>query len=296
MNKAFDLKCGHFCWSADSIISNNLFLKIHDKIIEGYQGVGSVGDTIQSNRKSVNFFINKKKNGIININSKELIKFALKNQGITNINNVIDNKLRTHAHYASRVCYENLNFRLSFGFKFHPLYLEPQIRITNQFVGSVDYALAPSVINLKKFYILNSFTEKELKKKNYVNFDLQDPVFFTLWDINKSVYNVHHLNRRITPRNMALDLSQAYFQDEKRLTENFIIQNWTDDKKLKKKIILLKNFRRQMLAFLFFYTTINFFNIIKYIFFKNIITLIKILVKKLLNILVKIFNFFVNKI
>jgi hypothetical protein len=295
MNKAFDLRCGHFCWSADSVVSNNLFIKIHEKITEGYKGIGSVGDYIQLNRKSINFF--KKKKGIININSLDLIKFALKNKGKININNIIDNKLKLRSQYPSRVSLENFNYRLSFGHKFHPLYLEPEVRINEQFIGSVDYALAPTVINLKKYYILGSFTEKDLKEKKYMNFNLQDPVFFTLSDINKSIYNINHINKPITPKIMAYHWSKTYFCNEKKLIKNIIIQNWFFDQNIEKKIILIKKFRKQVLRFLILYeiyNVINFYYIRdflkkKFFFTRNI-------VKKILNILIKMFNFFINKI
>jgi hypothetical protein len=298
MNKAFDLNCGHFCWSADAIISNNLFLKIYEKILDGYQGIGSPGNTINFSKKNINFLIKRKKFGIINIDSKELIKFALKNSGKLNINNIIDNKLKVRSQYPSGVCYENLNFRLSFSHKFHPLYLKPQVKITNQFIGSVDYALAPVVIDLKKYYILNSFTENQLKKK-YLYFDRQDPILFSFTDKKKSIYSIHHLDGHITPKIMAYHWSKTYFKNDKYLIKNTIIQNWIADKDLQKKIILIQKFRKQVLTFFVLYKIYNFIVFLFYKLknlFKKILFIIKIIIKKLLHSLIKIFNFFVYKI
>jgi hypothetical protein len=300
MNKAFNLNCGHFCWSADSIVSNNLFLKIYEKILDGYQGIGSPGNSIYYSRKNINFLIKRKKFGIININSKELIKFALKNKGKLYINNVIDNKLKVRSQYPSGVCYENLNFRLGFSHKCHPLYLEPQVKITHQFIGSVDYALASIVIDLKKYYILNSFTENQLEKEKYLYFDHQDPTFFGFSDHKKSIHSIHHLNGCITPKIMAYHWSNTCFKNDKYLSKNLIIQNWIADKNLKKKIILIQKFRRQVLIFLVLYKIYNF--IVFFLFyklknlFKKIIFIVKIIIKKLLRSLVKIFNFSVYKI
>ena len=289
VNKAFDLKCGYFCWSADCVISNNLFLKIHQKISEGYQGVGTVGDTIRYNKKNIDFFMKKKKQGVINFSPKKLIKFALKNEGPTNINNIIDNKQRVRTSYPSRAGYQNLNFRISFGHKFHAGYLIPQNKIVNQFIGGVDFGLASNVINLKKYYIIGSFTEKELKKKKYNSLDLQDPAWFSFYKAKRSD---HFLHGNITPKIMAEHHSTTFFKNEKKLLMNTIIQNWRVDKNLEKKILLIQSFRKEMIFFLTAMLAIHpvkFFLKKKYIFLKS-------LLQRLLNVTVKIFNFFKNKI
>jgi hypothetical protein len=216
------------------------------------------------------------------------------------IDDVIDNKLKVRSQYPSKVCYENLNFRLTFAHKFHPLYLEPQVKITQQFIGSVDYALASVVIDLKKYYILNSFTENQLEKEKYLYFEHQDPTFFGFSDHKKSIHSIHHLNGCITPKIMAYHWSNTCFKNDKYLSKNLIIQNWIADKNLKKKIILIQKFRRQVLIFLVLYKIYNF--IVFFLFyklknlFKKIIFIVKIIIKKLLRSLVKIFNFSVYKI
>lgn len=300
MNKAFNLNCGHFCWSADAIVSNNLFLKIYEKILKGYQGIATPGNTINLSKKNINFLIKKKKFGIININSKDLIKFALKNTGKLNINNIIDNKLNVRSQYPSGVCYENLNFRVGFSHKFHPLYLEPQVKITQQFIGAVDYALASTVIDLKKYYILNSFTENQLEKKEYLNFNFQDPILFSFTDKKKSIHSIHHLNGSITPKIMAYHWNKTYLKNENYLFKNLIIQNWIADKNLEKKIILIQKFKKQVLILLVLYKIYDFINFFIFDFpknfFKKIKSIIKIITKKLLLSLIKIFNFSVYKI
>jgi hypothetical protein len=167
--------------------------------------------------------------------------------------------------------------------------LIPQNKIINQFIGSVDFALASNVINLKKYYILSSFTEKELKKKKYNDLSLQDPVCFSFYKAKRSD---HYLHGNITPKIMAKHHSTIYFNNEKKLLMTTIIQNWRVDKNLERKILLIKSFRKEMISFLIPLLIKN----TSQSFLKKNYFFLKYLFEKILNVLVKIFNFFVNKI
>ena len=99
---------------------------------------------------------------------------------------------------------------------------------------------------------------------------------------------------------MAYHWSNTCFKNDKYLSKNLIIQNWIADKNLKKKIILIQKFRRQVLIFLILYKIYNFIGFFLFYklknLFKKIIFIVKIIIKKLLRSLVKIFNLSVYKI